>query len=229
MIRRGRLRRFDVDWAISQALHEFWSHGYAGTTLTKLKAVMGGICSPSLYAAFGSKDRLFKRVLHLYLQEEILPALRILEADGPLAIRRFLRQTVIRLTQDGKPHGCLVEICLGNASGMGGDVALVLSDIRAQSSHVLLSHLDRMLLAGEISTRMDPLRLLQLISVMIAGLSSQAKEGATRVQLFAVVEDFLSCALPLAGMGRQCNGGPPEPAVRGQGAFLRPNLSSANI
>ncbi|MGO4001654.1 TetR/AcrR family transcriptional regulator [Pseudomonas fluorescens] len=227
MIRRGRLRTFDVDWALRQALHEFWLHDYAGTTLLKIKAAMGGICSPSFYAAFGSKDLLFKRVLNLYLQEELLPVLRVLDEGGSQAIRRFLRKTVTRLTQDNKPHGCLMEVCLGNAAGMESDTAHILFDMRSQSSRALLNHLDRMLLAGEISA--DPLRLLQLISAMISGLSSQAKEGTTYMQLFAVMEDFLNCVLPMAGRAPQLIGVPAQLSDNAKEVFFRADLSGANI
>jgi AcrR family transcriptional regulator len=38
----------------------FWARGYDGATLEELQAAMGGIAPPSFYAAFGSKDQLFR-------------------------------------------------------------------------------------------------------------------------------------------------------------------------
>src|SRR4051812_3480675 len=62
---RGRPRAFDRARALEQALTLFWERGYEGTSIADLTAVMG-ITPPSLYAAFGSKEALFREALSLY-------------------------------------------------------------------------------------------------------------------------------------------------------------------
>src|SRR6266568_8148145 len=69
--RVGRPRAFDVDLALDRALHVFWDKGYEGTSLSDLTKVMR-INRPSLYAAFGNKEQLFRKVLDRYM-------------DGPVA------------------------------------------------------------------------------------------------------------------------------------------------
>src|SRR5260370_9222577 len=61
-----RARIFDVDQAIDQALQLFWRNGYEGTTVSDLTAALR-INRPSLYAAFGSKEELFRRALERYV------------------------------------------------------------------------------------------------------------------------------------------------------------------
>src|SRR3954470_8378884 len=63
----GRPRAFDVDKAPYQALLVFWRKGYEGTSLPDLTEAMG-INRPSLYAAFGNKEALFRKALDRYVQ-----------------------------------------------------------------------------------------------------------------------------------------------------------------
>src|SRR6516162_1074018 len=64
---KGRPREFDVDWALDRALEVFWRKGYEGATLPELTRAMG-INRPSLYAAFGNKESLFRKVLDRYVE-----------------------------------------------------------------------------------------------------------------------------------------------------------------
>ncbi|MGC2716955.1 MAG: helix-turn-helix domain-containing protein, partial [Pseudolabrys sp.] len=68
---RGRPRAFDLDLALERAMHVFWAKGYEGAALSDLTRAMR-INRPSLYAAFGNKEQLFRKVLDRY-------------ANGPLA------------------------------------------------------------------------------------------------------------------------------------------------
>src|SRR5260370_18212884 len=63
---KGRPREFDADEALERALELFWRQGYEGTSLGELTAAMG-INPPSLYAAFGNKESLFRKALDRYV------------------------------------------------------------------------------------------------------------------------------------------------------------------
>src|SRR3954449_2107155 len=67
---RGRPREFCVDGALAAALRVFWTKGYEGTSLTDLTEAMG-VTRPSLYAAFGNKEALFRKALDLYEREKL--------------------------------------------------------------------------------------------------------------------------------------------------------------
>src|SRR5438034_418152 len=64
---RGRPRAFDREAALAQATRLFWCKGYEATSIADLTEAMG-IGSPSLYAAFGSKEALYAEALRHYVQ-----------------------------------------------------------------------------------------------------------------------------------------------------------------
>src|SRR3954463_3624794 len=67
MTARGRPRKFDADQALDAALAVFWRKGYEGASLPDLTEAMG-INRPSLYAAFGNKEELFRRAVDRYVE-----------------------------------------------------------------------------------------------------------------------------------------------------------------
>ena len=62
---RGRPRSFDRDAALGRAMEVFWTKGFEGTSINDLTEAMG-INPPSLYAAFGDKERLFIEAIERY-------------------------------------------------------------------------------------------------------------------------------------------------------------------
>jgi AcrR family transcriptional regulator len=65
--RMGRPRSFDIDRALDRALVVFSRKGYEGASPSDLtKAV--GVNRPSLYAAFGDKEALFRKAPDRYLK-----------------------------------------------------------------------------------------------------------------------------------------------------------------
>jgi AcrR family transcriptional regulator len=56
----GRPHAFDPGAALERAMHVFWAKGYEGASLSDLTRAMR-INRPSLYAAFGNKEELFRK------------------------------------------------------------------------------------------------------------------------------------------------------------------------
>src|ERR1700691_3568021 len=118
--RMGRPRSFDIDRALDRALVVFWRKGYEGASLSDLtKAVC--VNRPSLYAAFGDKEALFRKALDRYLTGPAAytqEALR--EPTARAVVERLLQGAADLNAAPRNPGGCLtVQGAL--ASGDTGD------------------------------------------------------------------------------------------------------------
>jgi AcrR family transcriptional regulator len=89
---RGRPREFDRRAALRRAMEVFWVRGFDACSISDLGDAMG-INSPSLYAAFGSKEALFREAVELYVDGEGGAAVRQLLAHESVRedLRAFLR------------------------------------------------------------------------------------------------------------------------------------------
>ncbi len=111
MATRGRPRAFDRDTALQRAMDVFWVRGYEGASLAALTEAME-IRPPSLYAAFGSKEGLFREALAHYLGQHGRYRRDVLDG-APSAregVAELLRETVARFCSDEFPRGCLVVL-----------------------------------------------------------------------------------------------------------------------
>src|SRR6202035_3596322 len=80
----GRPRGFDRDAALEAAMVLFWRKGFAAASMNDLCDAMS-IRSPSLYAAFGSKEALYLEAVERYVRT-IGPPIWDRLADGATAL-----------------------------------------------------------------------------------------------------------------------------------------------
>src|ERR1700758_4959270 len=106
---RGRPRGFDENTALAKATQVFWQKGYDGVTVDDLVAEMG-VGRPSLYSIFGSKRKIFMRVLQMYAEKKGALSAHALLSPPTLrdAITNFLRFAVTSATEKNSASGCLL-------------------------------------------------------------------------------------------------------------------------
>lgn len=188
----GRPRAFDLETALGQALAVFWKKGYEGTSLSDLTSAMG-ISRPSLYAAFGNKEALFRKALGRYLAG---PAATLADALGKPDVRQaiaaYLEAAVEMLCCPEHPAGCLV---VQGALSCGETADVIRTELAAQrqeSLRQLRLCLDRGRAAGQLPADCDLDALARYIATLHQGLSVQAASGARRDELLAVVRIALN-------------------------------------
>ena len=192
MAERGRPRSFERATALRCAMEVFWAKGFDGASLADLTAAMG-INAPSLYAAFGSKEALFREAVALYGATE---GTEIWEAlpQAPTAreaFERFLRASAVSFTRPDRPAGCLVILGALLASDANANVCRELRASRAGNVAALRERLERATAAGELPAGLDCEAMATFYATVQQGMSIQARDGASRATLLSVA----ACAM----------------------------------
>jgi AcrR family transcriptional regulator len=184
----GRPRAFDLDQALDQALHVFWEKGYEGTSIADLTGAMG-INPPSLYAAFGNKEKLFKKALDRYedLRDQILEE-AFAAPTAREAMARLLQGTADRLSDKGKPRGCLMVQGALCGSEECEEVKRDLASRRAGGEALIRERLKRAKKEGDLPADADPAAIARFITTVLQGMAVQATGGAGRKELRAIAD-----------------------------------------
>lgn len=170
----------------------FWQQGYEGTSLSELTTAMG-INSPSLYAAFGSKEALFREAVELYEATEGALAAGALDAPTAReAVEGMLRGNVADYADPSTPPGCMIVLAATTGTVGNAGVRDFLAEQRRASEDALRRRLQRGVDDGDLPAGTDVGTLAAFVTTVQQGLSIQARDGASRETLDAVVDHALA-------------------------------------
>ncbi len=185
---RGRPRRFDRDAALATATRLFWLKGYAATSVSDLTEAMG-IGSPSLYAAFGSKEELYAHALRYYAEHyeglvwhnfRVAPTARE-------AVAALLMDSARALTgscSQNDPLGCMVTLSAVGSEGHA-ELGEWVRAARALATTRVEERLARAVAEGELPTDTEIPGFARLFVAVQHGMSIMARDGASRTELEA--------------------------------------------
>ena len=183
----GRPRGFDRDAALEAAMFLFWRKGFAATSMNDLCDAMG-VRSPSLYAAFGSKEALYLEAVEHYARTQGPPVWDKL-AEGATAragIENLLIAAAYSLPKSrATPAGCMAVLA---AVGDEWPAAItrVVKKVRLEMLGMLRSRLKTAVAKGELRASTDIKGLSRFYLSVFQGMAIQARDGASQAELKAV-------------------------------------------
>lgn len=194
MARTGRPRGFDRDQAVTQAMHLFWEHGFEGVSLDQLRRTMGGISSASFYAAFGSKEALYREALDQYLATHgtVVKVLHDERLPPRERLERALRQSAVMQTETAHPAGCMVTLSAIVGSKVGESIQSVTALERAANREAIRACVQAAVDNGSLRRETSPAGLAAVFEGVLLGLSIQARDGVPAEELDAAVTQALA-------------------------------------
>ena len=184
----GRPREFDRDQALGKARDAFWTRGYEGTSMADLVRMLG-LASARIYAAFGSKEDLFREAVVLYETSEGGFATTAL-AEEPTArrfVERLLRDAIDIYTRADLPKGCMVVSAATNCAVENDGVLQWLAERRLARNALIVYRLEKGIRDGDLKSDTDPQALGDYYTTLLFGLSVQARDGVPKQRLHDLV------------------------------------------
>jgi AcrR family transcriptional regulator len=186
---RGRPKNFDRSVALQQAMKLFWERGYEGTSFNDLTAAMG-ISASSFYNSFGSKERLYQEAAQAYMagaSQWFIGELNA-DADTKTAFHRLLSTAACEFTRTDLPSGCMISLACTQVPPALACLRDTMAEHRRTAQSAMAARIRRGIDAGDVPQDTDAEALAAFFSTLSRGLAVQARDGASREHLQAIVE-----------------------------------------
>jgi len=187
---RGRPRAFDRNAALAKATRLFWQKGYEATSISDLTQTMG-IGSPSLYAAFGSKEALYAEALTYYRDtfEELVWGRFMAATTAREAVQGLLEDSAQTLggARCDIPPGCMVVL-----SAVGSEGYPELGELVRSARHITFervkTRIEQDIAAGTLPKTLEADGLARFVQSVQNGMALLSRDGADATELDAVAK-----------------------------------------
>jgi len=188
---RGRPRQFDSEAALVAAMRVFWRHGYAGASIGTLIQAMG-ISRATMYASFGDKEDLFRKVMDLYEREKTAYMIDALEQPTSLGVAEHLLSGTIALqTNTADPKGSMGIV--HSLSHAPGDESI--REFVTQRGHYwrdrLIARFEQAALDKDFPASVSPRDLALTLKAATDGLLVASASGTGETELHGIARTFL--------------------------------------
>jgi TetR/AcrR family transcriptional repressor of nem operon len=171
-----RPRQFDPAEVEEALLGVFWSRGYARTSIEELTDATG-LLRGSLYAAYGSKEDMFRAATRRYVAD--LAAALATDKTGVDGAQHVL-DTVARLTaRDPERRGCLILNAIPESHALSAETQAQLDDGLKAMQALLRARLREAQAEAGTTLDLDPLVAMLFaaaVAIRVLGRASQDRK-----------------------------------------------------
>ncbi len=181
-----RPRQFDPVEVDEALLGVFWSRGYARASIEELSAATG-LLRGSLYAAYGSKEDMFRAATRRYGAD--LAAALVTDKTGLDAVQHVL-DTVVRLTvRDPERRGCVVLNAIPESHALSAQTREELHGALGSMQALLRSRLREAQAAAGTDLDLEPLAAMLFaasVAIRVLGRAGQDRKLLANVAKGAI-------------------------------------------
>ena len=191
--RRGRPRTFDPAEALEKMTPVFLRHGFDSASLDDLGAA-AGLNRPSLYAAFGDKTRLFAESLRLYVGQQKLRWISVLNRKEPIEERltAVFRDAIGVYCGPPDHPGCLLRAVASAATAQNPEIADAVRAARREQDDMFEAAFARCIAARELPGDPPAAVRAKLVAAMLDSLALRARLGESQAELAFFAQDSLA-------------------------------------
>lgn len=179
----ARTATYDRDDLIKRAKTVFWKRGWAGTSLKDLEAALD-TRPGSFYAAFRSKEALYRLTLEQYAREGRDKINALCTAHGPLAALQTYPQIVVADPAMGG-HACMLAKTFLELKGQDHALAALANDLLIRMEQKFADLFLAAQNAGHIPASRDPVALARRYQSDLLGLRVLAARSPEQAQAIA--------------------------------------------
>ena len=190
----ARPRKFDESDVVAAARDEFWSRGYAATSVDDLTSVTG-LGKGSLYGAFGDKHGLFLRALDDYIGialDGVRAQLRDPAYSAYDRLTRHIRAQAREIAADKSRRGCMMAKSAAELSATDETVERAVGHAYATWLTELVDCIKEAQRDGAIDKTQNPQALATTVLAFMRGQEALHKAGVKSAQLKASAEQMIS-------------------------------------
>jgi len=169
--------KFDRTDVIEKATNLYWEKGYHGTSMRELQVAVD-MRPGSIYAAFGSKDNLFKEAIKHYANRTgKLLAACLDQTSSPLAgLKLFIHKLTLENRNNAPSDMCMIVKSISELTEKENKVLLdeaksLLNSVEAKFANIIAQAIEQ----GEITSDKEPSDLASYMQVQIIGLRTYSR------------------------------------------------------
>ncbi|HYZ74239.1 MAG TPA: TetR/AcrR family transcriptional regulator, partial [Chthoniobacterales bacterium] len=190
---RGRPRCFSLEEALDRSLLLFWEKGFQNTSLDEIAEAVG-VKKPSLYAAFGDKEMLFRRVLQRYSAKRSEPVQALDRYDDIReAIGAFIELGIAGGCSQGHPRGCLLASAFADSTLLPPNLAKEITALVHQADQTVAKRLKRAVREGQLPADFDANGAAKFLITLMHGIALRIRAGESRASLRRIKKTALRC------------------------------------
>jgi AcrR family transcriptional regulator len=190
---RGRPRCFDLEEALDRSLLLFWEKGFQNTSLDEIAEAVG-VKKPSLYAAFGDKEMLFRKVLQRY-SGKLSEPIQALDRYNDIreAVDAFIELGIVGGCSKGHPRGCLLASAFADSTLLPPNLVKEIKALVNQADQAVAQRLKRAVHAGQLPADFDVKGTAKFLITLMHGIALRVRAGESRAALRRTKKAALRC------------------------------------